>query len=579
MRRTTLTLALFLVALLLPACASSGPRGVVAADHRLAAEAGAEILRMGGNAVDAAVATSFALSVVRPESCGIGGGGFMLIRLSGDPRHGTRAVALDYRERAPAGSTPDMFESLPDDAPTISGHAVAVPGTVAGLLHALDRYGSLDRATVLAPASRIADNGYWSDAYFEAALPSLRKAVESDRRGAQASDTTLRRLYLQPTPHQGRRFVRNPEQAAALRLIAAQGAEAFYSGPIAEAILRSVRETGGAMTLRDLQSYRITESRPLSGSFKGRTILTMPLPSSGGVTLLQILRLIELRPDLLVRATPTSGGYLQLLVESFKFAFADRALYLGDPEFSRDPTRAMLTDARLQARSAAIDSARTLSAQQYAQVAPLPDDGGTSHLCVVDRWGSAVSCTETINHHFGSCIVVPEFGFCLNNQMDDFLTRRGRPNAFGLTQSERNLPAPGKRPLSSMSPIIVLDRTRNVELVVGASGGPRIITSTAQVILHALVFGMSVNDAVAAPRLHHQWQPDTARIERDRAGGAPGSVTALSRWRADVSLALTSRGHVVSDLPEDGHVQLIQRTPGGWEAAADTRKGGAIARQ
>jgi gamma-glutamyltranspeptidase/glutathione hydrolase len=569
MRRTIPAFALFLVALLLPGCAGGGARGIVVADHPLAAEAGAEMLRKGGNAVDAAVATSFALSVVRPESCGIGGGGFMLIRLHNDPRHGSAMLALDYRERAPGSAAHDMFESLPEDASRESGHAVAVPGTVAGLLHALDRYGSLDRAAVLAPAIRIAETGFWSDDTLEDALPVLRSTLDTNRRGAQASDTTLRRLYLQPALTQGRRFIRNPEQAAALRLIAADGAEAFYSGPIAGAIIKTVNENGGAITARDLESYRITESRPLKGEFRGRTILTMPLPSSGGVTLLQILRLVELRPDMLERLSPTSGRYLQLIVEAFKFAFADRAEYFGDPEFGPDPTRAVLADSRLKNRAKAIDPTETFP----------PEHHGTSHLCVVDRWGSAVACTETINLSFGARLIVPEYGFCLNNQMDDFLTRRGKPNAFGLTQSDRNLPAPGKRPLSSMTPTIVLTRAGDVEMVVGASGGPRIITATLQVMLNVMLLGMNASNAVDAPRVHHQWQPNKAEIEDRMDFEVPGSARDYTRWRGEVSRALVARGHVVINSDDGAAVQIIWRGGSGWQGAADPRKGGSAVRQ
>lgn len=559
------------IALLCPACAGRSASGLVAADHPLAAAAGAEILRQGGNAVDAAVATSFALSVVRPDSCGIGGGGFMIIALQGDPRHGTRTIALDYRERAPACITPEHFKGLPESASRFTGHAVAVPGTVAGLLHALDRYGTLSRAAVLAPAIRLAREGFVADAtHNDAVQKELLPTLNERRPGAARSDDAMRDLYLS-----GQRIT-NPAHADALELIAERGAAAFYGGPIGQALVKAAQEVGGCITIEDLQRYRLTETRPLMGAFHGHTLLTMPLPSSGGVALLQIFGLLERRPDL-----PHARGplFTHLLVEAFKFAFADRARSLADPEFYPDPTRAMLAPERLRARAAAIDPQRTFPPDYYGAVAPLPDDAGTSHFCVVDRWGSAVACTETINLDFGARILVPEYGFCLNNEMDDFTTRRGARNAFELAQSDRNLPAPGKRPLSSMCPVIVLD-DHGVRLVAGASGGPRIITATAQVLLNTLLFEHSATEAVQAPRVHHQWLPNEVRLERPDAWNRPGrAAAAYDPWRTETAARLEARGHAIAPLPDDAAVQLIVRRGAGWDAAADPRKGGGVARE
>ena len=533
----------------------------VAADYPAASQAGLEVLQMGGNAVDAAVATSFALSVVRPQSCGIGGGGFMLIHLQDDPKHGTIDRAIDYRERAPAGIGPDHFENLPKFASRHSGHAVAVPGTVAGLLHALDTYGTLDRRVVLAPAIRLAREGFAVDAAHRSAIETLATALSSERRTSfPESDAFLLRTYIE-RPDDA--VITNPYMAQCLQIIADHGAEAFYDGPIAGAIVSAVQRSGGVMTANDLRTYRLSEMTPLRGSFMGRTVLAMPLPSSGGITMLETLGILERFPLILRGARGSDPDYLHLLAEAFAFAFADRAVYLGDPEFMQhDPTGQILDPKRITARAGRLDMQQTHGPEYYAGATPLPDDSGTSHFCVVDVNGSAVSCTETINLTFGSKIAVPEYGFCLNNEMDDFLTRRGEVNAFGLTQSERNLPEPGKRPLSSMSPTIVLDEDGTVEVVAGASGGPRIITATTQAILNVLLLKRPAGRAVSSPRIHHQWQPDVLGLE-------PG-LMGISATAGE----LAARGHSVVEVKSSAVVQLIRRTKTGWQAASDPRKGG-----
>ncbi|MEI7657905.1 MAG: gamma-glutamyltransferase, partial [Phycisphaerae bacterium] len=556
-----------------PSFASTYSHAAVAADHPLASQAGAEILKAGGNAVDAAVATSFALSVVRPYSCGIGGGGFMVIRLPNHPRLGKVETTINYREWGVAAARPDMFETDPDpDAATHGGKAVCVPGTVAGLLHALEMYGTMTREQVLVPAIRLAREGFAVDQHYEDSarkdtlvLPWLEQAPERQARFAFLWERFLDRGRIRKGY-----VLKLPEQAAALELIATEGAKAFYEGPIAKAIVEAVRKDGGSMTLDDLASYRVEERPPLRTTFRGSSIMTMPPPSSGGVVLAQVLEMLESRSDLLKGATdattggPGSAAYIHLLTEASKHAFADRARWMGDPNFTKLPLKAMLSSEYVASRGKLIDMTKTLPTESYGTATPLPADAGTSHLSVVDAQGGAVACTETINLIFGSLLPVPEFGFILNDEMDDFATRGGKANAFGLDHADLNRPQPRKRPLSSMTPTIVT-RDGKVALVVGGAGGPRIISGTMQVTLNALLFGMNAHDAVERPRFHHQWHPDVLQLEPSLRG-TPGLVDALK-----------SRGHEVGDRESVASVQLIRASPEGWQAASDPRKGGAPA--
>jgi gamma-glutamyltranspeptidase/glutathione hydrolase len=540
------------------------PTAAVAADHTVASEAGAEILRRGGNAVDAAVATSFALSVVRPYSCGIGGGGFMIIHFNGDPTHGTRSVAINYREMAPAAVTADYYEKHPDPkASTRGGGAVGVPGTVAGLLYALEHYGTLDRATVLAPAIRAAEEGFIVDEHYLLANADQITWFHEDDARKTRFRFVWERFLKQGQVKLGDRITL-PEQASALRLIAQHGADAFYKGRIAIEILHAVRRDGGPMRAEDLLNYEVAQVQPLRFEALGHTFLTMPPPSSGGVALAQALGILQRRRgDLGPRAN--APQYVHVTSEAFKHAFADRARWMGDPSQVDVPVGALLADSYLDERAKMIDPRRARDVEAYGTVPP--DDAGTSHFCVIDGRGNAVACTETINLEFGSMLAVDKFGFCLNNEMDDFTTKRGQANAFGLVQSARNLPAPGKRPLSSMTPTIVLDKDGRVVMIAGASGGPRIITGTMQAMLGVLLFDMDASAALALPRFHHQWMPNALLLERawHREASADGTVAQLE-----------SRGHKVEATGSVGNVQLIRRDrkSNSWDAACDPRKGG-----
>jgi gamma-glutamyltranspeptidase/glutathione hydrolase len=543
-----------------PAHAAEFTSWAVACDHALASQAGERMLAAGGNAVDAAVAASFCLSVVRPFSCGIGGGGFMVISLppSADDAAG-RAVALDYREACPAAVGPDHFADLPAGASELGPHASAVPGTVAGLLHALDEYGTLDRATVLAPAIAAAREGFPADAFHVGAVATMSEAWRDHpelRPGLQAA---WQRFAREGAIAVGDLVVNEP-QARALELIAAQGAAAFYAGPIADAIVAVMDDGGGPMTRGDLARYAVRERPALVGEVGPWRILSMPPPSSGGVATQQVFGLLERLGGLAPGQDQDSARWRHLLIESFKHAFADRARWLADDAFTPVPVDALTAPAYLDSLAKDVDPARTGPPGDYGSAPPLPRDAGTSHICVLDAGGMAVSCSETINLYWGSCVEVPGFGFLLNDEMDDFTTS-GAANAYGLVQSARNRPAPGKRPLSSMSPTIVLEGGRPVAIA-GASGGPRIISGTLQVLLSALVFGDDAGRAVARPRLHHQWQPDEILFE--------------TGWTDQETLAgLRARGHELVPYEKPvGVVQAIVVREGRISAASDPRKGG-----
>lgn len=559
------------------AFSASYPLGAVAADHPLASEAGAAMLRRGGNAVDAAVAAGFTLSVVRPESCGVGGGGFMVIYLPADPVRGRVVTAIDHRETAPAGVTPETYEHAPDGASINSGLGVGVPGTVAGLLHALEKYGTLDRAAVLQPAIDAATAGFEADAHYVRAVRSAMARLSPEARGQRPF--LWNNLFRSGEVEVGDLIVNHP-QAELLSAIAAVGPGAFYHSSQLEA---TVVAAGGVMTREDLASYRVNEVRPLEMAFAGRTLLAMPPPSSGGVCLGMTLGVLErqLAAPLPEWTGPRwHAGEVHALTEAYRHAFADRARWLGDPAFVDVPVQRLLSDAALSGLAARVradlaldagacgttrDAAPGAGASEAPRVPP--DDAGTSHLSAVDRWGGAVACTQTINLEFGSLVTVEDWGICLNNEMDDFTTRRGHANAFALRQSERNLPAPGKRPLSSMSPTIVLDAEGRVEAVAGASGGPRIITATSQALLHALVRGLPAADAVSRPRFHHQWSPHLLQVEPAFLHDDPdGSMLA----------DLRARGHTVTLDRSGAAVQVILRRADGtgWDAACDPRKGG-----
>lgn len=492
---------------------ASFSHAVVAADHVAASEAGARILREGGNVVDAAVATSFALSVVRPASCGIGGGGFMVI-WNADHQ---KAVALDYRERAPSAATAAALQndgSFPEPPSVRGGKAVGVPGNVAGLCYVAQKYGSMPIARLVQPAIDLCKNGVLIDEHDQEVHASTLNKLRSHP-GYEERFKLLKQLYLNDgKPWKiGDRFY--SPQLRTLEAIATNGAAGFYEGPVASAIAQTITAESGVFSTDDLAAYEPTERNVLESTFHGKKIFTMPPPSSGGVALLQTLQSLEEWETLTQRNLRSlqhnSPDYIHVVTEVLKHAFADRAEFLGDTDFVEVPIDKLLNRDYSRSIAEHVSMTSTLAPEKYGRFF-LNSDGGTSHFSVMDAEGNAVACTETINLTFGSFLVVPEYGIILNNELDDFTANPGQPNAFGLIQSEENVIEPGKRPLSSMTPTLVVENNK-ATYACGASGGPRIITATLQSLLNHTVFEMSPADAVSASRFHHQWAPNELLLE------------------------------------------------------------------
>lgn len=513
---------------------AAGPyaNGVVAADHPRASEAGLEMLKAGGNCVDAAVATSFALSIVRPASCGIGGGGFMVIW---DAKK-QESVTLDYRERAPMASSADMF-AAPEKGQEIASvrgpRAAGVPGTVAGLCYAAEHYGSLPLSKLLEPAIRLAEEGYAIDG-IDLGKQKSTLAKLNRYSGYRKRFAPLLNGYLNGgEPFQlGQRF-KSP-QLAAMKRVAEHGRDGFYTGPVAEAILKATHD-GGVMTAEDLKQMEPVVRKPLTTTFDGKQVFTMPPPSSGGAAIIQMLNTLkaweEQNPDKTMdKLGHNTQQYAQLLAEAMKHAFADRAEFLGDTDFAEVPLEKLTSQSYADEIAKRIKLDKTLKPKEYGRFFAA-SDSGTSHFSVIDKHGNAVACTETINLVYGSFVVVPEYGFILNDEMDDFAARPGEPNAFGLIQSAANAVAPRKKPLSSMTPTIVVEDGKAIA-VMGASGGPRIITATFQVLLNQVRFGLKPQQAVNQPRLHHQWSPNLLRMEPKLFG--------------PIGAGMKSRGHDIS---------------------------------
>lgn len=549
------------------AAAASGSyqNSVVAADHVAASEAGAEMLRRGGNVVDAAVATSFALSVVRPASCGIGGGGFMVIWDATKQK----AVALDYREQAPAAASADMFAKQNNDPETGSvrgGKAVGIPGNVFGLCHAAKTYGSLPLSVLMAPAIRLTQQGTLIDGHDRSAQKST--LAKFDRYPSYHQRfAVLKKLYLNDgIPWKaGDRFY--SPLGPVLKKISAEGASGFYSGAVAAAIVKTVKQNAGVMTEQDLQSINVKTRMPLQDDYRGHTIYSMPPASSGGIALLQTLQALESWETANSRSLKSlnhnSADYVHVVAEAMKHAFADRAEFLGDTDFVDVPVKRIISRKYSDQIASKIDMAKTLPLGSYGRFFAA-NDGGTSHFSVIDAAGNSVACTETINLTFGSFVVVPEYGILLNNEIDDFAAQPGKPNAFGLIQSEANAIAPGKRPLSSMTPTIVV-KDGKATYSTGASGGPKIITASIQSVLNHIVFGMSPVKSVSAARFHHQWSPNLLKLEE--------------ALYIDVAEDLKRRGH---DVEKSGNLAACQAVAGGnagLSGGSDPRKHGRPAGQ
>ncbi|MDD9950489.1 MAG: gamma-glutamyltransferase [Zetaproteobacteria bacterium] len=548
---------------------AQGRLGMVATAHPLASQTAIRVLDLGGNAVDAAVAASFMISVVRPQSTGLGGGGFMILHHA---RQGLNKV-FDFRERAPQQATQNMYlDHAGQPKPFVwqgktyksssvdGGLAVAVPGLVDGLLRVHEQHGKLPLAALMEDAIRVAREGFL--VYSSLAKASARRAPI-----LAAVDASRRLFYPQGRPLQvGERLVQR-DLAVTLEMIRDQGRAGFYQGKVAQQLTQSVRKYGGVLTQQDLDSYHMKERQPLMGRFKGSTLVTMPPPSSGGVHILQMLGILsqfDLSAD-----RPGAVETVHLTAEIMRHAYADRARYLGDPDFVYVPVQELLAPDYLQAIAAQISRARATPSHElvHPDIQIPQESRSTTHVSIVDREGNAVSTTQTINHSFGSGVVAQGTGVVLNNEMDDFSVKPGVPNGFGLVGSEANKVAARKTMLSSMSPTIVLDKKGAVDMVLGAPGGPRIITAVFQVIVNRLQFKMDLYRAVQSLRLHHQWLPDKLMFEQ----------TLLS---PQDQVALQNLGHtVVQDPWFVGDIQAIAREGGRWVSVSDMRSEGVALAQ
>jgi gamma-glutamyltranspeptidase/glutathione hydrolase len=520
------------------------PHGVVASDAPLASKVGVEIMQAGGNAVDAAVAVGFALAVVYPEAGNLGGGGFTLIRMADG-----RSAAIDYREMAPLAATRTMFLDDSGRATTksvVGPLASGVPGSVAGLVSQHQRFGVLPLARVMAPAIRLAEDGFVVDSQFAGRLTDYRRLVE------QFSGASL--LYPGGAPLAKGARLRQTALARTLRAIADSGAAAFYTGSLSRDIVADLRAGGTVITAEDLSRYKAEWREPLRAVYRGHALLTMPPPSSG-VTLVEALNIIEgFRP----LAAYGSAQSTHVVASALQRAFIDRNALLGDPAFVRMPVEHLM-DKSYAAKLRA--SVGTHAMATPTVTSTMREGTQTTHYSVVDSAGNAVSTTTTLNDLYGSGVYLPTVGFFLNDEMDDFAANPGKPNMFGLVQGEQNAVQPGKRMLSSMVPTIVLDDAGRTMLVVGARGGPRIISAVLQAIVNVIDHDMSLADAVTLGRVHHQALPDTLRFE-------PGALTPA------VMDSLSAMGYALREITTVASLNAVLRTRRGWAAYSDPRSAG-----
>lgn len=522
--------------------------GMVASEHEIASQVGLDILKRGGNAVDAAVAVGFALAVVLPHAGNLGGGGFLVLH---DVKSGQN-IALDFREMAPRHASRNMF--LDENGNIIAGKslyshdAIGVPGTVAGLEYALKKWGSLPLSEVISPAIQLAEHGI----PVSHSLAKMLNAVQ-EKLGKWPSSRAI--FFQEDRPlRYGERLVQQ-DLAHSLRLISQQGSPVFYRGEIGDKIIAQIQHHQGLMQKNDLRAYKVIERQPVMGNYKGYQIVTMPPPSSGGVHLVQILNIVEQFP--LQQWGANSAQTLHYLTESMKLAYADRSQYLGDSDFVHVPVKGLSSKRYAQTLAKRISAEHATPSSHIRPANPLPyESDQTTHYSVVDQHGNAVSVTYTLNFNFGSGIVAAGTGILLNNEMDDFSAKNGEPNAFGLIGGDANAIAPHKRPLSSMTPTIVL-KDQKAWLVTGSPGGSRIISTVLQTLINTIDFQMNPAEAAAAPRIHHQWLPDEIRVEKGIS--------------ADTIELLKQKGHKIMQKSTMGRTQTIQILPDGIYGYSDPR--------
>jgi gamma-glutamyltranspeptidase/glutathione hydrolase len=566
-----------LVALAAPVIAATrpfhAPQAIVVSVHELASRAGVEIMQAGGNAIDAAVATGFALAVVHPQAGNLGGGGFMLIRLA-DGR--TRFV--DYREKAPAAATANMYldaqGDVVEDASVVGYKAIGVPGSVAGMAYAEKEYGKLTLKQVMARAIELARNGYaltWEEARdlredkYLAKFAASRRIFQRDGNYYQQGD-----------------IFRQPELAHTLERIASDP-DAFYHGAMARELAASIQKGGGLVTADDLARYEVKEREPIRGTYRGYEIISAPPPSSGGIALVEMLNILEGYD--LAKAGDGSAAAIHLTVEAFRRAFYDRAEFLGDPDFSKIPVAQLIDKKYGAAWRESIDPAHAsvskdlkrpavfAELEQYASTHPQPwvvrEPEHTTHYSIVDSEGTAVSVTTTLNDDFGSRVTAEGLGFLLNDEMDDFAAKLGVPNLYGLIQGPANSIGPGKRPLSAMTPTIVL-KDGKLFLVLGSPGGARIITTVANILTGVVDYGMNIQEAVDAPRFHNQWLPDVVNVEQ---WSSPDAVKLLEKMGYKVEIGETVAGDW-SPYWSDGECIAIDQKTGERLGGSDGRSNG-----
>lgn len=522
--------------------------GMVASEHEIASQVGLDILKRGGNAVDAAVAVGFALAVVLPHAGNLGGGGFLVLH---DVKSGQN-IALDFREMAPRHASRNMF--LDENGNIIAGKslyshdAIGVPGTVAGLEYAVKKWGSLPLSEVISPAIQLAEHGI----PVSHSLAKMLNAVQ-EKLGKWPSSRAI--FFQEDRPlRYGERLVQQ-DLAHSLRLISQQGSPVFYRGEIGDKIIAQIQHHQGLMQKNDLRAYKVIERQPVMGNYKGYQIVTMPPPSSGGVHLVQMLNIVEQFP--LQQWGANSAQTLHYLTESMKLAYADRSQYLGDSDFVHVPVKGLSSKRYAQTLAKRISAEHATPSSHIRPANPLPyESDQTTHYSVVDQHGNAVSVTYTLNFNFGSGIVAAGTGILLNNEMDDFSAKNGEPNAFGLIGGDANAIAPHKRPLSSMTPTIVL-KDQKAWLVTGSPGGSRIISTVLQTLINTIDFQMNPAEAAAAPRIHHQWLPDEIRVEKGIS--------------ADTIELLKQKGHKIMQKSTMGRTQTIQILPDGIYGYSDPR--------
>jgi len=545
-----------------PFAPAHGEHAMVASIHPDASRAGLEIMREGGNAVDSAVAVGFALAVVHPQAGNLGGGGFMLVRMADGAIH-----FLDFREKAPAAATQNMYldaqGNVIPDMSLVGYKAAGVPGSVAGLVEAEKRWGKLGLEKVMTPAIRLARQGF-----------RLTYEDAKDLRSKHLSEFPESRRIFQRNGHyyEGGEIFRQPELAKTLQRIAADP-DTFYHGSMARQIAAAVQKGGGLITADDLASYEVKERQPVHGTYRGYEILSAPLPSSGGIALVEILNILESYD--LAKLGSRSADSIHLTVEAFRRAMYDRADYLGDPDFSKIPVEPLISKEYADLWRKSIDPQRAsvsleLQRPEFAglprideKTVPAKEPNQTTHYSVVDPEGNAVAVTTTLNESFGSKVTVEGLGFLLNDEMDDFTSKPGAPNTYGLIQGPANAIGPGKRPLSAMSPTIVT-KDGKLFLVLGSPGGPRIITTVANILMGVIDYGLNIQQAVNAPRFHHQWLPDEIYVEP--TGFSPDTLRLLQE-----------RGYKIHQdgYWSDGECIAVDPKTGELLGATDARGNGA----